>query len=298
MNTKTKIILTVGSALLLVELVILVLFLMRRDAQPAATTTNATTQTTLATAAQTEPTEEIVWDIIPDLGPDISGANVPRNPYGSEDFGYGADGYMTCFAEPCMLGIDVSSYQGDIDWQQVKDAGITFAMIRVGGRGYGQAGNFFIDQKAQQYYAGAKAAGLQVGAYFFSQALSVEEALEEAKLALELTKDWEMELPLAYDWEFVNDDGRTAVADMYTVAMCTRAFCDAVQEGGRDAMVYVSLWFGYPYFEEFVQYPTWLALYTDEMDYAYEFQMWQYTASGRVPGISGDVDMNIYFPPK
>lgn len=286
----------VGSVLLIAELLILVLFLARRNAQPEAASAGTALSTTEMTAAPTEVTEEIVWDIIPDLGADVSGANVPRNPFGPEDFGYDDDGYMTCFAQPCMLGIDVSSYQGDIDWQQVRDAGITFVMIRVGGRGYGQAGNFFVDQKAQEYYAGAKAAGLQVGAYFFSQALNVDEALEEAALALELTKDWDMDLPLAYDWEFVTDEGRTAVSDMYSVAMCTRAFCDAVRDAGREAMVYVSLWFGYPFFEEFAEYPTWIALYTDQMEYAYAFQMWQYTASGRVPGIEGDVDMNIYFP--
>ena len=298
--TKTeKIVLLLGIIAVLVMAVILVLFLALPSPSPTpASHTQSTAQATAIAEEPTDPTEEIIWDIIPDIGPDIAGSNVPRNRFGPEDFEYGEDGYLTCTAEPCMLGIDVSSYQGKIDWQQVKAAGISFVMIRVGGRGYGQAGNLFADQKAQEYYAGAKQAGLLVGAYFFSQALNTEEALEEAKFALELTKDWEMDLPLAFDWEFVNDDGRSATSDMYTVAMCTRAFCDEIRLAGRDAMVYVSMWFGYPYFEEFQDYPTWIALYTDEMDYAYEFRMWQYTASGSVPGIKGDVDMNIYFPPQ
>lgn len=293
-----------GGIVVLLELILLVIFITKRTPVQAvhnkittAATEGSTPLAVTEPAEATGETEQIIWDIIPDDGPDTYGPNVPRNRFGPEDFGY-ENGYLTCLTEPCLLGIDVSSYQPDIDWQQVKDSGISFVMIRVGGRGYGEAGNLFVDQKAQQHYAGAKEAGLLVGAYFFSQAISEEEALEEAELALKLTKDWEMDLPLAFDWEFISDEARTAVADMYSVAMYTRVFCDAVRDAGRDPMVYLSLWFGYPYFEEMVDYPVWLARYTDVMDYEYHFDMWQYTASGTVPGIEGDVDLNIYFPPK
>ena len=98
-----------------------------------------------------------------------------ENTLGPEDFIY-ENGYLTCTAAPCELGVDVSSYQGVVDWQAVRDAGATFAIIRVAGRGYGQAGGIYDDKLAQTNYAGAKRAGLKVGVYFFSQAITAEEA--------------------------------------------------------------------------------------------------------------------------
>lgn len=279
--------------LLVVELVGVAAFLLWRKSLPQTPPVVPTT-TVAATVETTE--EEIIWDIIADdyLYPDEP--ELPENRFSAGDFDYRGD-YLTCVTEPCVMGIDVSSYQGEIDWEQVKAAGFEFVMIRVGGRGYGEEGYFFTDRMADAYYKGAKAAGLQVGAYFFSQAVHEAEALEEAQLALKLTRNWELDLPLAYDWEFVSEDARTAYIDMWTVSQCTRVFCDAVKEAGRKPMVYLSLWFGRPYFEELIDYPIWLALYTDEMTYPYPFDMWQYTCTGTVPGIQGDVDINIYFPP-
>ena len=107
-------------------------------------------------------------------------STVKKSPFSPEDFVYNGD-YMTCLSKPAELGVDVSYYQGDIDWKQVKEAGFTFVMIRVGYRGYGEAGTMRPDDMANSHYWGAKEAGLQIGAYFFSQATNEEEAREIAE---------------------------------------------------------------------------------------------------------------------
>lgn len=214
-----------------------------------------------------------------------------------EDFVYNGE-YLTCTAAPTVLGIDVSQHQGQIDWQAVKDAGIQFVIIRVGGRGYGAAGVLYTDDLAQSYYEGAKAAGLQVGAYFFSQAISVEEALEEAQLTLQQIETWEMDFPVVYDWERQEGTARTAHTDPRTVTDCMKAFCEAIKDAGYRPMVYFNPDHSEAlfYIEEVTQYDFWLAFYTDWMTYPYKVDMWQYTHRGSVPGIEGNADINLYFP--
>ena len=242
-----------------------------------ATTVETTTeQTTAATETVPEPTE----------------SPIPLNRFDEDDFAYDGD-YLACFSEWYLRGIDVSKYQGDIDWQQVKDAGFSFVMIRIGGRGYGQAGKMFADEYANKNYLGAKEAGLMVGAYFFSQATNTEEAVDEAAYALELTKDWELDLPLVYDWEYLGDYARTANVEDRVLTNCAIAFCEEIEAAGRQPMVYVSPWFGKYLLEDLTEYPQWLALYKSNMTYRYHFDMWQYTCTGRVPGVKGDVDINL-----
>lgn len=219
-----------------------------------------------------------------------------ENVFTPKDFAYEGD-YLTCLTDESVLGIDVSRYQGQIDWQQVKDAGVEFVMIRLGYRGYG-AGGLNEDPMAQENYRGAKEAGLRVGAYFFSQAISVEEAEEEARYAMEIARDWTLEMPLVYDWECLADDYRTTQVDARLLTDCTKAFCDTVKDAGYTPMVYFN-----PnqsrkqmYLAELTGYDFWLAMYSDEMDYPYKVDMWQYTNQGSVPGISGNVDINLYFP--
>lgn len=216
------------------------------------------------------------------------------NPYAFTDFQY--DGrYRVCLAAPTMAGIDVSYHQKDIDWQAVAESGIEFVMIRVGYRGY-ETGLLNPDEKAQENYQGAKAAGLQVGAYIFSQAVTVEEALEEAEFLLEQVKDWEVELPLVFDWE-QKKEGRTLGLDSRIVTDCAVAFCHRIREAGYETMVYFNPHHAKRFFhlEELVDFPFWLAYYTDRMQYAYQVKMWQYTNTGSVPGIETDVDINIWF---
>lgn len=196
-----------------------------------------------------------------------------ENIFTPKDFAYDGD-YLTCLTDESILGIDVSKFQGEIDWQQVKKAGIEFAIIRLGFRGYG-AGALNEDANAQKNYRGAKEAGLKVGAYFFSQAITVEEAVEEANYAMELIRDWEMDMPLVYDWECLADDYRTVVVDARLLTDCTIAFCDTVAQAGYQPMIYFN-----PdqsrkqmFLEELTEYGFWLAMYSDQMNYPYKVDM-------------------------
>ena len=215
-----------------------------------------------------------------------------------EDFQY--DGpFLTCTAAPTVLGIDVSQFQKNIDWQQVKDAGIQFVIIRVGGRGYGAEGKIYADDMAQTYYEGAKAAGLKVGVYFFSQAITKAEARQEALYTLQVTEGWELEMPIVYDWEVVEaENSRTRDVDPRVITDCMKAFCEVIEDNGRDVMVYFNpdLSLSSIYLEELTIYDFWLAYYTDWNNYPYKVDMWQYTSTGSVPGIEGNVDINLFFP--
>ena len=219
------------------------------------------------------------------------------NPFGPGDFTYGDGGYLTCGAGKAVLGIDVSEHQQEIDWDRVKAAGVEFVMIRVGWRGQIQ-GRLTEDTMAREYYAGAKAAGLKVGAYFFSQAVTEQEAVAEAEFAMNIIRDWALDMPLVYDWEHVDDGSRTAGMDARLLTDCTAAFCETVILGGYTPMVYFNSFQSQNllFLEELTAYPFWLAMYADGLDYPYAVEMWQYSCTGSVPGIEGAVDLNLWFP--
>ena len=239
-----------------------------------------------ATTVQTQPptTEE------PTLPPP------PANPYTLFDFALEGD-YITCTAGESVLGIDVSEWQAQVDWDAVKAAGMEFVMIRVGWRGSEQ-GILAADTCAQRHYQGAKAAGLKVGAYFFSQSISPQEAEEEAVFALQQMEGWQLDMPVVYDWEYIDETSRTARVDARTLTDATKAFCDTVAAAGYSPMVYFNEIQAEQrmYLEELTDYGFWLAQYKDRMHYPYKVDLWQYTCTGRVPGIDGDVDINLYFP--
>lgn len=226
---------------------------------------------------------------------ETTAGTVPSNPYAPEDFVTKGD-YLTCVAGDSVLGIDVSVWQGQIDWEQVKAAGVEFVMIRIGWRGSEQ-GLLAQDECAQANYEGAKAAGLKVGGYFFSQAISVEEAVEEARYALQLIEDWELDMPLAYDWEYINEESRTGSMDARTLTDCTKAFCETVKAAGYEPMIYFNEDQSHKqmYLDELTQYGFWLAMYESQMDYPYKVDMWQHSCTGTVPGIEGNVDLNLFF---
>lgn len=215
----------------------------------------------------------------------------------AREFGYDGE-YLTCLTEESLLGIDVSSFQKEIDWEKVKSAGIEFVMIRVGFRGYGEKGVLCEDSFAQANYAGAKKAGLKIGGYFFSQATSTAEAVEEANYVLDLTKTWEMDMPFGFDWECHTEEYRTANVDAQTLTDCTKAFCQTLTAKGKDVLIYSS-----PdqspkelYWENVSQYGLWLGKYADTLENPQSVTMWQYTNEGSVPGIKGNVDINLFFP--
>lgn len=220
-----------------------------------------------------------------------------ENPYGPVDFEADEEtGEITLTSGNAVKGIDVSVWQGEIDWQQVKDSGVEFAIIRVGGRGMDEGG-FYTDDMAQSYYEGATAAGLKVGAYFFSQAITVEEAVEEAEFVLDAVKDWDVQMPLVFDWEYMGEDVRTSKMDSRTLTDMAKAFCDTIKEAGYEPMIYFgrNQSMNMMKLEELVDYPFWLAMYSTVMDYPYKIDMWQYTDQGTVPGIAGNVDLNLMF---
>ena len=205
--------------------------------------------------------------------------------------------YLTCLSHPSVMGIDVSEWQGEIDWQQVKAAGVEFAMIRVAWRGY-ESGVLSEDSLARENYRGATAAGIKVGVYVFSQAVSTQEAEEEAAFLLEITKDWNLEMPVVFDWEHTHEDGRTKDMTADVLTDCTKAFCEKVRKAGRTPMVYFSVNHARDRLQlgQLKEYPFWLAYYDTQLDFPYKVDMWQYTQTGAVPGIAGDVDINLYFP--
>lgn len=195
-------------------------------------------------------------------------------------------------------GIDVSAYSGDIDWKKVKESGIDFAMIRVGGRGYGESGQLYTDERALEYINGAKEEGIKVGAYFFSQAISTEEAIEEADYVKTVLGDIKLDYPVAYDWEIIkDDDARTDSVSASQATECARAFCDRIKEHGYTPILYSpsrELYFKYD-LSRLADIDIWYCEYANVPTFYYEFSMWQYSATGTIDGIEGAVDLNICF---
>lgn len=219
-------------------------------------------------------------------------------PYSAEDFVLNDDGFMECVSTTFQTGIDVSFYQGDVDWEKVRDDGVEFVFIRVGGRGSSPAGELYADVKAQTYYEGAKAAGLDVGAYFYSQAISPEEAIEEAEFVLAQVENWELDKPIVFDWETTDKNGRNWNVNGTLMTQCALAFCRTIEEAGESPMIYFNESQGRDLYDldQLDQYPFWLAKYSGKLDVRYRVDYWQYTETGKVDGIDHNVDLNIYIP--
>lgn len=239
-----------------------------------------------------EPTPE-------ETAPDSRNAMLDKNPYGRFDFQFTRHNYLKLQNVPSSPGVDVSAYQGEIDWEKVKNSGIEFAMIRLGYRGYGKAGKLVEDAQAKRNLEGAKAAGLKIGAYFFSQALNIQETDEEIQFILDMLADVELDMPLVLDWEIPGvDNPRTQNMDGRTLTDIQLHFCGKMQKMGYQPMVYFN-WHqseNLYYLADLEAYPFWLALYQEQMTYPWRVEMWQWTHTGRVPGINGDVDINVYMP--
>ena len=207
--------------------------------------------------------------------------------------------YNTEGKRNALTGIDISSHNVVTDWNAVKADGIDFVMLRVGVRTYG-GGVLRTDEKFREYYQGAKNAGLMVGAYFFSQAITEEEAVEEAVLTAQQLYGLTLDFPVAYDWEIIYDDEEGARTDNVPVDVltdCTLAFCENIEAFGHRAMIYQNkrtslLKLDLPRLQD---YPFWLAEYGDGPTYIYDYDMWQYSCTGTVDGITGAVDLNLCF---
>ena len=196
-----------------------------------------------------------------------------------------------------ITGIDVSEHQGSIDWEQVKNAGIGFVFIRAGYRTYG-GGEIKIDERLKENLEGATKAGLDVGVYFFSQATNSDEAIEEADAVLDQIKGYKLTYPVVFDWELIyGDNARTDSVTVEALADCCVAFCERVKSAGYKPMVYQNKLTSVYKLDvsRIKDYDFWLAEYGTEPTYYYDYKIWQYSSNGIVPGITGEVDLNLSF---
>lgn len=210
-----------------------------------------------------------------------------------------------CFADDYVVidGIDVSKYQPSVDWEALASDGINYAIIRLGFRGYGSSGALVVDNYYKSHIEGAKAAGIDVGVYFFTQAVNTDEAVEEANFVLETLQGMELEMPVYLDVEAISSEGRMESADLTAAQMTEnlRAFCSTIENAGYEAGIYANMyWLNNKMNVDELEndYSIWLANYTNQTVYAGKYDMWQYTNAGTVSGISGYVDKNVYYSRK
>ena len=240
--------------------------------------------------------DSVMGDI--DLTP-AKGAEI--NTYSSENLvteDNGLPAYYKDGKKISHIGIDLSEYQGEVDFAKAKAAGVEFVMLRIGGRFYGTDGTVYEDGAFDTYYQQAKAAGLKVGAYFFSQAISTQDAVEEADFVIKKLSGKQLDYPIAFDWENIGDDeARTDNINGAELTVIAEAFCNKVIDSGYKAIVYANsaqMFIMYD-FETMKDYDFWLADYREFPTMYYKFDMWQYATDGKIDGIEGDVDMNLSF---
>ena len=200
-----------------------------------------------------------------------------------------------------LRGIDVSEHQHEIDWAQVAASGVDYAYVRLGYRGYTKGG-LFEDPYFRANVEGALANGLQVSVYFFSQAISVQEAIEEAEYVLARIRDYNITLPVVYDWEKINGEtaARTDNLDFSILNDCAVAFCDTVKNAGYEPAIYFNRHLGYYGYDlsRMTDYDFWFALPESSFpNFYYAVDMWQYSFTEQVPGIAEPTDMNLMFIP-
>lgn len=202
----------------------------------------------------------------------------------------------TAEGETVVPGIDVSSWQPTIDWEAVAASGVEFVFLRCAFRGT-STGKLVEDNCFHKHIAGAKAAGLQVGVYIYSQAITVAEGIEEAQYMMDMVKDYHIDLPLVLDYEYLGNSGRLYNANLSRRAatdICL-AFCDAVEAAGYDSMVYANAsMLNNDLFRDELE-RVWLAHYTTKTSYSGDYEYWQCSQSGTVDGIGGYVDLNFWF---
>lgn len=195
-------------------------------------------------------------------------------------------------------GVDVSKFQGDINWKKVKNDGIEFAMIRVGFRGY-ETGKIVEDEKFKDNIEGCNNNGIDAGVYFFTEAKNEAEGREEADFIIDLIKDYKINMPVVID---VEESANTSKSRTKNVTPEERtkiiiAFCERIKEAGYEPMIYGNLKSHMRMTDiyQLEDYSKWFAYYRTPLRYPYKMSIWQYTATGSVDGIKGDVDLNIAF---
>lgn len=221
---------------------------------------------------------------------------IPANPHDPNDFAEKNGFIVYTGTETWHTGVDVSAHQGEINWEKAAADGIQFAMIRLGYRGYTE-GEIGLDPYFLRNIEGAQAAGLDVGVYFFSQAITKDEAVEEAEFVLNWIEGYELDYPIFFDWEDIEAEARTDGMDSVTLTACAVAFCKRVELNGYRAGVYFNQRFGYEEFDlrELQDYELWLAEYALSPSFPYHFDVWQYANDGMLSGVDGPVDLNLAF---
>ncbi len=211
---------------------------------------------------------------------------------GGVTYQFAADGKLTSASG--ILGIDVSKWNGAIDWNAVKAAGVEFVIIRVGYRG-SSAGALIDDAMFTTNIQGAKAAGLKVGVYFVTQAINDVEAVYEASMVLDRIKGYSLDMPVFLDVEA--SGGRGDMIDKATRTAVITAFCETIRNAGYTAGIYANkTWLGTKMdASAFGNYVIWVAHYSSVCGYTGRYTVWQYTDKGTLPGINGSVDLNLWY---
>lgn len=223
--------------------------------------------------------------------------NVPKTDIAKEKYSH--DGNKLTYEDDIYysrIGVDVSHHQGSINWKKVKADGYDFAFIRMGYRGYGQEGSVNLDRRFEENVKKAQEAGIDVGVYFFAQAINEDEAREEAEFVIDHLVGYDIELPVVYDPESVLDKkARTDDVSGEQFTKNTLLFCSLIKDAGYEPMIYSNmLWEAFQFdMVKVSKYPFWYADYESEPQTPYKYEYWQYTNKGNVDGISGSVDLDI-----
>ncbi len=226
---------------------------------------------------------------------------VAKNNYDKNNFAYDENGLITYYIDgeqASCTGVDLSEYQSGVDFEALAASGVDYVMLRLGGRYYGDEGALYADALFSDYYDAAKDAGLDVGAYFFSQAASVADGEEEAAYALTLLSGRELDYPVAFDWEIIADDeARTDTVTGELLTDIAERFCDVIDQAGYTSVIYANTSLMYYQYDlsRMKDYDFWVADYGNFPTMYYGFSMWQYTTEGTVDGIDGTVDLNMCF---
>ena len=227
--------------------------------------------------------------------------SLPENTLDPALFSVSESGLISYAGEDCTAvpGVDVSYYQGEIDWHALAAQGIRFALLRIGYRGYTQ-GQLFTDESFETNLQGARDAGILCGVYFFSQAVTADEAREEAEQVLAQLNGRRLELPVFFDWEPVAEpDSRTQDVYSLPITDCAAAFCTRIEEGGYQAGVYFFRSLGYHQYDlaALSEWTFWSAALGDHPDFYYAHSFWQYSITARLDGVAGDLALDLWLIP-
>lgn len=225
--------------------------------------------------------------------------DVPKNDYDFENGLINENGTLSYKdnKRESIKGVDLSKYNGTVDFNKLKESGVGFVMLRLGSRGYG-TGKITLDEKFVEYAQNAQIAGIQTGAYFYSQAVNETEAVEEANYIVGAVSGFNVRYPIAIDIEKVEgDEARTDKLTSKERTAVVKSFCETVKGYGYKPIIYATkemLVAGLD-LEELTDYDVWLSDDSFPTDYPYRFSMWQYNRKGKIEGITGDIDLDISF---